>query len=411
MRVKQFSWLFTFMMLSVIITSCEKEIGPSESNQTFYFKKYGGLTADYNFFTIPSSDGGIIVIGGSSGDTKHMRLDKMDGHGTELSTQLNGTLKDFFARKLTLPNGDHLITSWVGGDVFRISPNGKNLGHFEYVESYQPVYVFSDPILGNDDSIYVGFGNGYGAGSSSNYLAVWGKDADTLGNLYNVPNSGLGFKALSFYPYRVELDADGEYTYWITGTCYPKSNWSWSDPIKVFFAKIGPDAEYSFKVLDPSSVEDRFVLSQTLNSDRTLTCVLSPGFFFFQGGENRNDLMEVINTDENNNVVWRTPIRFEQALNVNPTYIESTSDGGTVVCGYCTPLSSSYFQSFIMKLSATGTVQWRRIYDFGGSGLMYHVRETPEGYMATGSVAGFGKGKENDDHFILMTDRNGNYRD
>ena len=86
--------------------------------------------------------------------------------------------------------------------------------------------------------------------------------------------------------------------------------------------------------------------------------------------------------------------------------VQQTSDGGYVVAGYTKSFGASMKDYFILKLSATGEVQWQKRY--GGikdDVIRYVVQLSDGGYLAAGFTHSFGK---NGDILVIKLDANGN---
>ncbi|UCC78927.1 MAG: T9SS type A sorting domain-containing protein [Candidatus Zixiibacteriota bacterium] len=86
--------------------------------------------------------------------------------------------------------------------------------------------------------------------------------------------------------------------------------------------------------------------------------------------------------------------------------VEETNDGGFIVTGY-TSSTPDYFQKiFILKTAANGDSIWARRYGGADDDKGYHITQTSDnGYIVTGNTMSFGAGGR--DFWILKTDENG----
>ena len=87
--------------------------------------------------------------------------------------------------------------------------------------------------------------------------------------------------------------------------------------------------------------------------------------------------------------------------------IQKTSDSGYIAAGYTRSFGAGYYDGWILKLDASGCIQWQRAY--GGNGLdsLNAVQQTADGgYIAAGHADSFGS--DHVDAWILKLDAEGN---
>jgi hypothetical protein len=104
-------------------------------------------------------------------------------------------------------------------------------------------------------------------------------------------------------------------------------------------------------------------------------------------------------------VQWTTTIG-SAGVNEAGREVQQTSDGGYIVAGYSDGLGTSFYDVYLIKLNATGGVQWKKT--FGGSSydFAYTVQQTTDnGYIIGATTNSFGAGDYN--AYLLKTDVNG----
>ena len=117
-----------------------------------------------------------------------------------------------------------------------------------------------------------------------------------------------------------------------------------------------------------------------------------------QGGDD----VYVIKTNSTGALVWTRTIGTTGAIEVGRE-IQQTSDGGYVITGYTDGAGTSFYDVFLIKLNASGTVLWN--YRYGGSSydFAYTVEETTDGGFILGATTNsFGAGDW--DAYLLKTD-------
>ena len=92
--------------------------------------------------------------------------------------------------------------------------------------------------------------------------------------------------------------------------------------------------------------------------------------------------------------------KFDRAL-----FIDHTSDGGYIVCGYSSSFSTSN-DVYLVKLNKTGDVQWEKTFGGGRTDIGWGVHELKDKtYLFFGAI---GIDSTNDDIFLACLDANGN---
>lgn len=83
-----------------------------------------------------------------------------------------------------------------------------------------------------------------------------------------------------------------------------------------------------------------------------------------------------------------------------PNALHQTSDGGFIAIGSTTSFGAVLTDMWVLKLSATGTVEWERAYGGVGNESGFSIQQTSDGgYIAAGTTNSFGAG--NSDIWVL----------
>jgi hypothetical protein len=109
----------------------------------------------------------------------------------------------------------------------------------------------------------------------------------------------------------------------------------------------------------------------------------------------------VVKINASGNLQWAK--RYQGSAGEVGTSIVQTFDGGYMIGGYTSSFGAGSTDAMLIKLTATGDTLWTRT--FGGSDIEYEneVRQTPDsGYISVGSSVSFGSCS-----YLIKTDMNG----
>lgn len=88
-------------------------------------------------------------------------------------------------------------------------------------------------------------------------------------------------------------------------------------------------------------------------------------------------------------------------------YVQQTNDGGYIFSGFVTNMGFGATDVALIKTDAAGNLQWQKIYGGAGDDWGDYVQQTSDGgYMVTGYTTSFGAG--NADIYLLKVDATGN---
>lgn len=86
--------------------------------------------------------------------------------------------------------------------------------------------------------------------------------------------------------------------------------------------------------------------------------------------------------------------------------VQQTADGGYIVAGYTDGSGTSFYDVYLIKLNAAGTVQWKKTYGGSSYDFAYTVQQTTDGGFVLGATTNsFGAG--NWDAYLIKTDASG----
>ena len=93
--------------------------------------------------------------------------------------------------------------------------------------------------------------------------------------------------------------------------------------------------------------------------------------------------------------------KFERAL-----FIDHTSDGGYIICGYSNSFSQASYDIYVLKIDAAANLQWQKTFGGSRTDIGWGVKElTDKTFLLFGAI---GIDSTNDDIFITRLDTNGN---
>jgi hypothetical protein len=112
----------------------------------------------------------------------------------------------------------------------------------------------------------------------------------------------------------------------------------------------------------------------------------------------------LVKTDSAGNIQWNRTYGGP-----NHEYISSiieTADGGYALAGHTYSFGAGDRDMWLVKVDATGVVQWSKTYGGRSEDFACSVVETADGYALAGATASLGMG--DDDFWLVKTDVNGN---
>jgi hypothetical protein len=121
-------------------------------------------------------------------------------------------------------------------------------------------------------------------------------------------------------------------------------------------------------------------------------------------GAGSNDFF-LIKTNAFGNVQWAKT--YGEAGGDGAYSVQQTSDGGYIVAGYTDSFGAGINDILLIKINASGNLQWAKTYGGTNWDEALSVQQTSDGgYIVAGNTRSFGAGL--DDIFLIKTDVNGN---
>ena len=113
----------------------------------------------------------------------------------------------------------------------------------------------------------------------------------------------------------------------------------------------------------------------------------------------------LVKTDSVGNIDWN--MTYGGTLDDSFSDMIKTKDGGLVLLGYTLSFGAGNYDSFLMKVNASGTILWNQTYGGIGSDQAISLFQTSDGgYALVGSTNSSGAG--NFDSWLVKTDATGN---
>lgn len=112
----------------------------------------------------------------------------------------------------------------------------------------------------------------------------------------------------------------------------------------------------------------------------------------------------VLRLDPQGDIIWQK--RYGGGGSDIGYSVRVTSDGGFVVAGFTTSFGAGSYDAWVLRLDALGTVLWQRAYGGGLQDWAYSVDGTPDGgFVVAGYTESFGAGRS--DVWVVKLDASG----
>ncbi len=116
----------------------------------------------------------------------------------------------------------------------------------------------------------------------------------------------------------------------------------------------------------------------------------------------------LIKLDGSGSITWQKTYGGEGGE--RPYSVQQTSDGGYIVAGDTTSFSAIDYDRWLLKLSGNGSVTWQKTYGGPGDDFAYGVQQTTDGgYIVVGETTSFGAGSY--DIWLLKVENDGSLAD
>ena len=115
----------------------------------------------------------------------------------------------------------------------------------------------------------------------------------------------------------------------------------------------------------------------------------------------------VLKLTANGSVTWQKTYSGTNGGGDGGSSIQQTSDGGYILSGYTYSFGAGQADTWVLKLTANGTITWQKTYGGAGHDFAVSVQETADGgYIVAGRSESFGAGDF--DCWLLKLDASGN---
>ncbi|MBI1307422.1 MAG: hypothetical protein GC181_12530 [Bacteroidetes bacterium] len=413
MKIEQksnFLSLFILMISVVLFTNgCKRDVPESKLETSNFFKGYAEPENQYGLMIQEAENGNLVLYCLQDlllGDGQILTIVKTDASGNILSKKVyeNDSLGGYSS---TAPDGGILICSNdYKGTLLKFDKNGN--------EVFKTLFARSK-------ALYYSFPYEIAEGSSAGEFFVAASDGGNTGNpstnrLFRFTTDG-GYN--SYYTFPDEL-FDGKVLWWsvigyedpqvyyLHGIYFDKSPWSWADAAHHFVVRMefsGTDL-VSKKMITPDYQNDAVSANNYIVPAKFSEGKLTVAYDKL---DNYKDLQTavVVQYDKNLNVLWEVDMPFGTS-NGRIEAIDNCSDGGIIVTGSHRTSDSKNLNPFLCKISASGELLWFKKYDATNETTCRSAIETRDGkFLMIGTTVSFGDGKNDEDVFVIKTNKYG----
>ncbi|UCF80664.1 MAG: thrombospondin type 3 repeat-containing protein [Acidobacteriota bacterium] len=114
----------------------------------------------------------------------------------------------------------------------------------------------------------------------------------------------------------------------------------------------------------------------------------------------------LLKLDASGDIEWQKLYGAASSDNEGPHFIRQTADGGYIATGFRTYQSAGFQDFWVMKLDASGDIEWEKTYGGAKAELAFPIQQTKDGgYIVTGKTRSFGAGTV--DVWVLKLDASG----
>ena len=270
----------------------------------------------------------------------------------------------------------------------------KNLGLTGYTSGWSKTYGGAGNDLGSGNIVQTSDG-GYAIAGDTNSFGAGGQDAwlvktDSVGNMqWNMTYGGANYDsgsdmiqtkdggyAIGGY---TNSSGAGDHDFWLV-----KANATGSMQWNMTYGGTGSDQGY--------------VVIQTSDGGYAIIGLTNS---FGAGGQDA----WLVKTDSVGNMQWN--MTYGGTGTETGNTMVQTIDGGYALAGRTNSLTAGAFDMLLIKIDATGNMQWNKTYGGIGNEYAYSMVQARDGgYAITGRTTSFGAGGE--DAYLVKTDATGN---
>ncbi len=395
-RKAVFYILLVFLGVSGI--TCKKADTKSDKSTISFIKEYDIGTNTFNSNYIEQMpDGGYLMFGLNGDNTKSllMRLSKYGN--LEWKREIPD---DSFVTYYVHPNGDgtYLINDYNHFRISKIDTFGRIIRYNQFGPAGIDQLNNQKLQNGLNGSYTISLSTGGYGGSSQNTVLHFDHNLNYTGEDELNDSNYFSGKTVTFGAY--QQNESGAYN--VFGERFIKQNWNWSDPRKLYFAKVARGKKTSITIIDSAdqSVDENPYWYIT-NPDSSIVVVCQRIDYSI----NRSTPF-IVKVDKNLKVDWETNIE-ENNKNIAAWSIAPSNDGGYLITGQTNNGANSTLP-YELKLDANGNKVWSKTISIPGTSFFdWAIPCSDGGVIFVGGTTGFGNGKGNQVIFV-KTDANGN---
>lgn len=386
----------TFLALTGV--TCKKSDPVNGKNTITFIKEYDiGINSFNTNYIEQMPDGGYLIFGmnGSNTASLLMRLNKFGNLDWKREIK-----DDSFLAFFVHPNGDgtYLINDYNHFRLTKIDTFGRILKYNQFgppgIDYENNQKLENGPSGTYISSISTG---GYG-GSSHNAILHFDHNLKYTGEDDFNDSDYFSGKTITFGAYQ----ENGSGAFNVFGEKLLKQNWNWSDPRKLYFAKVAHGKKTAIIIIDSADQSvDENPYWQMINPDSSIVVVCQRIDYSI----NRSTPF-IVKVEKNLKVDWETNVE-EVNKNILAWSIAPSIDGGYLITGMTSngPKSSLPYE---LKLDGDGNKIWSKTITIpGNSEFDWGIPCSDGGVIFVGGTTGFGNGKGHQVIFV-KTDANGN---
>ena len=391
-----------FYILLTILTladlSCKKSDSAPGTGTVTFIKEYDMGSYTFNTSYIEQMpDGGYLILGYNGAGTKSLLL-RLSKYGNLDWKREVGD--DSFVTEFVHPLGDgtYIINDNNHFRVSKIDTFGRVLTYNQFGQTGTDI-LNNQPLQNGPGGTYmISISTGGYAGSSQNTVLHFDHNLNYTGqDDFNDSNYFSG-KSITFGAY--QENASGSFN--VFGEKLLKQNWNWSDPRKLYFAKVAKGKKTAIAIIDSAEqYVDENPYWYIVNPDSSIVVVCQRIDYAIN-----KSTPFIVKVDKNLKVDWETNIQ-EANKNILTRIVSPLSDGGYVITG-STNNGTNGTLPYELKLDANGNKVWSRTVAIpGNSTFDLAIPCSDGGVIFVGATTGFGNGKGKQGIFV-KTDANGN---
>jgi hypothetical protein len=394
------------IFLVFLFSTCKQEVGPIDAASKTFFKHMGSSSSEANTYVGKTSNG--FLMAGLALTNDRLFISHCNDLGQlEWEKDIPIDRTTIFPQGVKLSDGSFIINDFNNPILTKINENGE----VAYSKWISPAltfsgYIYSPVYQSNNGMCYVTYTAGSGSGSFDfNYLTEIDPDNGNATQTIRYYDKNFDGKIVRFNIMKVQ-----DTTFWVTGCVLTGKPYSWSDPFKLFTAKIDYYNVFNLKVYEKGNNTVEMDLASVATKDNNIVLVTSSeGLVYAEKHINGPSTFKLRKIDLELNDLWEKTIDLG-VNSIYPTSIEETENDELIISGSCSNLNEAKMSGFVARLDSKGNIIASKIFNLGQQHYILDSKYLPDhSYFFTGQIDNFGKGIEQEAKFYLKTDSDFNY--